>query len=225
MKSLALLNANGVKMKIEQVLERMKVAALHSGRSLDEITLVIVTKNHPLEEILPLYHQGFLDFGENRVQEAFSKMGQKNIRWHLIGHLQKKKVKKVIGKFHLIHSVDSLELAESLSKASGEAGITTHILLQVNVSGEETKQGLSPQEWEKVRNEVFSLPHLKIEGLMTMAPLTEDTSLIRHVFSQLKKMRDSWGLKHLSMGMSHDFEIAIEEGATIVRIGSAIFNS
>lgn len=211
-------------MQTALVLEKIKASALKAGRSPDEITLVVVTKNHPLEEILPLYQEGFLDFGENRVQEALSKMGQEKIRWHLIGHLQKNKVKKVIGKFHFIHSVDSLELAECLSKASGEAGITTHILLQVNVSGEATKQGLSPQEWEKEKSKVLELPHLVIEGLMTMAPLTDDTALIRRVFSDLRKMRDAWGLKHLSMGMSHDFEIAVEEGATLVRVGSAIFN-
>lgn len=210
-------------MQTALVFERIKAALLKAGRKLDEITLVIVTKNRLFEEILPLYQQGFLDFGENKVQEALSKMGSENIRWHLIGHLQKNKVKKVIGKFHLIHSVDSLELAECLSKASGEAGITTHILLQVNVSGEATKQGLSPHEWEKVRTAVLQLPHLAIEGLMTMAPLTEDTDLIHRVFRELRKMRDAWGLKHLSMGMSHDFEIAIEEGATLLRIGSAIF--
>lgn len=212
-------------MQTALVLERIKAAAAQSGRSLDEITLVAVTKNHPLEEILPLYEEGILNFGENRIQEALPKMEKapKSIQWHLIGHLQKKKVKKVIGKFHLIHSVDSLELAESLSRASGEAGIITNILLQVNISGEATKQGLSREEWEKVKSEEFSLPHLKIEGLMTMAPLTDDTALIRRVFRDLRKMRDEWGLKHLSMGMSHDFEIAIEEGATLLRIGSAIF--
>jgi PLP dependent protein len=118
-----------------------------------------------------------------------------------------------------------LELAESLSRASGEAKVTTSILLQVNISQETTKQGLSPQEWENVKNALFSLPHLKIEGLMTMAPLTEDTAFIRRVFRELRKMRDHWGLKHLSMGMSHDFEIAIEEGATLLRIGSAIFQA
>lgn len=211
-------------MQTALVLEKIKVAAIKSGRSLDEITLVIVTKNHTWEEILPLYEQGFLDFGENRVQEALSKMGPVNVRWHLIGNLQKNKVKKVIGKFHLIHSVDSLELAKTLSKASGESHLTTRILLQVNVSGEATKQGLSPQEWEMHKGEVLALPHLAIEGLMTMAPLTEDKALIRSVFRNLRAMRDQWGLMHLSMGMSHDFEIAIEEGSTLLRIGSAIFH-
>jgi PLP dependent protein len=214
-------------MQTALVLEKIKTASLKAGRSLDEITLIAVTKHHPLEEILPIYEEGIINFGESRVQEALPKMedAPKFIHWHLIGHLQKNKVKKVIGKFHLIHSVDSLELAESLSRASGEGGITTNILLQVNVSGEAAKQGLSREEWEKVKREVCSLPHLKIEGLMTMAPLTEDVDLIRRVFRDLRKMRDVWGLKHLSMGMSHDFEIAIEEGATLLRIGSAIFEA
>lgn len=212
-------------MQATLVEERIKKAALRAGRSLDEITLVVVTKNHPLQEIMPVYEQGFLDFGENRVQEALLKMEESphDIRWHFIGHLQKNKISKILGKFHLIHSVDSFELAESLSRASHAANLVTNILLQVNVSEEATKQGLSPENWEKVKQELFSLPHLKIEGLMTMAPLTDDTALIRNVFQKLKKMRDSWRLKHLSMGMSNDFEIAVEEGATLLRIGSAIF--
>lgn len=214
-------------MSLELVKEKIHAAALRAGRSLNEITLVAVTKNHSLEEMLPLYDQGCKIFGESRVQEAFPKMesAPKDISWHLIGHLQKNKVNKVIGKFDLIHSVDSFELAKNLSSASQKAGITTNILLQVNVSGEETKQGLSALEWEKHKEEVFALPNLNIEGMMTMAPLTSDTALIRKVFQGLKKFNTSWGLRHLSMGMSHDFEIAIEEGATLLRIGSALFSS
>lgn len=193
-------------------------AALECGRSPENILLLAVSKGCSLEEILAAYKDGCRDFGESRVQEALEKIenAPKDINWHLIGSLQTNKVKKAIGKFKLIHSVDSYELAEKISNAS----IKIPILLQVNTSGESTKHGLSPQEnLEKF----FRLPGVSVEGLMTMAPFVENEAVIRDCFVKLRNLRDQYGLKHLSMGMSHDWRIAIEEGATILRIGTNIF--
>lgn len=216
-----------------QIRDDIRNCAVKCGRNPEEIRLVVVTKNHPLEEALIAYDAGCRDFGENRVQEALDKFenAPADIRWHLIGTLQKKKVSKVIGKFALIHSIDSFELAEKISQASLNAGTTTNILLQVNVSGELSKHGLSIEDWRLYVDKLFALPSLRIEGLMTMAPLTDDKELIRYTFSRLRHFRDEVqrifgiALPHLSMGMSHDYEIAIEEGATLLRIGTAIFEN
>lgn len=182
--------------------------------------LVVVTKNQPLSKILEVYQEGCRDFGENRIQEALGKMevAPQDINWHFIGTLQKNKVNKAIGKFSLIHSVDSFELAEKLSKKTEES-----ILLQVNTSGESSKHGPSIEEWRPYLESLFCLPHIKILGLMTMAPLTEDTKIIRQTFRKLRQFGEELKLPQLSMGMSHDYEIALDEGATIVRVGSAIF--
>jgi len=189
---------------------------------------VVVTKNHPLEDVLDLYEAGCRHFGENRVQEALSKVegAPSDIQWHFIGTLQKNKVPKVLGSFSLIHSVDSPDLAEAISKRSQEM---TPVLLQVNTSGEATKHGLSPEQWLQTIEQVNCLPNLDIRGLMTMAPFTEDKAIIRSCFACLRKFRDQLEselgkeLPHLSMGMSHDYQVAIEEGATLLRIGSAVF--
>jgi pyridoxal phosphate enzyme (YggS family) len=148
-----------------------------------------------------------------------------DIRWHFIGHLQKKMVPKVTCPFVLIHSVDSVELAEHIAELSQKANTTTSILLQANTSGEVSKQGLTPEIWKREFEKVARLPHLKIEGLMTMAPLIDDEKIIRSCFANLRKLRGELGLKHLSMGMSQDFAIAIQEGATLLRIGTAIFKN
>ena len=190
--------------------------------SVGDALLVAVTKGRSVEEIMELYEQGIRDFGENRVQEALAKMEQlpKDIRWHFIGKLQKNKVSKVIGKFYLIHSVDTPELARLISQKSIE---TTSILLEVNTSGEGSKSGLSPQEWALEIENLKKLPHLEIKGLMTMAPLTDDEIAIRRCFSKLRELKEAWGFKELSMGMSSDFKIALEEGATMVRIGRKLY--
>lgn len=182
--------------------------------------LVVVSKYQPLSKILEVYGEGCRDFGENRIQEALEKIAEApaDINWHLIGSLQKNKVNKALGKFSLIHSVDSFELAEKLSRSGQES-----VLIQVNTSGESSKHGLSIEEWRPFLDSLFSLPNLKIEGLMTMAPLTEDIKIIRQTFRKLRLFGEELKLPQLSMGMSHDYEIALEEGATIVRIGSAVF--
>jgi PLP dependent protein len=193
------------------------------------VTLIAVSKNRSVEQMMELYRQGCRDFGESRIQEALDKMEKMptDIRWHLIGTLQKNKVRKAIGKFALVHSVDTPELARKISECSSEAGLTTQILLQANTSGEPSKHGLSPYQWNEAYPKLLKLPNLKIEGLMTMAPLVDDQQLIRRCFSNLRLLRDQLGgspaLPILSMGMSHDYRIALEEGATHLRVGTAIF--
>lgn len=216
----------------ELIKERIEKAAIKVGRSPGEIQLVAVTKNRSVPEIEALYQEGLRNFGENRVQEALPKMESmpNDINWHFIGTLQKNKVAKVIPKFSLIHSVDSLELAQKISTLSVQASSVTPILLQVNTSNEESKHGLSEEGWLSCLEELSFLPSIRIEGLMTMAPLTEDQAVIRNTFRKLRcfqeelKLKSSLPLSQLSMGMSHDFEIAIEEGATLLRIGTALFS-
>lgn len=198
------------------------------------VTLVAVSKGRSVTEMLKVYAAGVRDFGENRVQEAFEKMEQMpaDVRWHFIGKLQSNKISKVIGRFVLIHSVDSAELARKISRSSLQRGLRTPILLEANTSGETSKSGLRPEEWEAVFPVLLDLEGIEVKGLMTMAPLTDNASIIRDSFAKLRQLRDrlqSRGgkevdLSTLSMGMSSDHVIAIEEGATLVRIGTAIFD-
>lgn len=208
------------------------IAKAH-GRDPNELTLIAVTKNHPWEEIEPLYLAGQRLFGENRLQPSLEKIAQAPIgcEWHFIGPLQRNKVRKVIAHFSMIHSVDTFELAQKISECSCEASLTTRILLQVNTSHEATKQGMTEEECLRISEKILTLPNVSVEGLMTMAPLTEDTAHIRLCFHTLKKLRDQlqkcYGIsyfQHLSMGMSHDYPQAIAEGATLLRIGSALFD-
>ena len=197
------------------------------------ITTVVVSKGVSVEKILEVYSTGCRDFGESSLAEWAEKkeMLPKDIRWHMIGPLQTKKVPKLIGNFALIHSVDSFELLKTIHEKSTQAGVITSVLLESNTSGEETKKGLTPYEWEQVWNDCGTLTSVEILGLMTMAPLTEDRPLIRDCFKNLRLLRDrllqraftNTPLYHLSMGMSNDWPIAIDEGATLVRIGTAIF--
>lgn len=219
---------------LAKVMEEIKHVAEAARRDPRDIALVVVSKGRDVTEIEEAYAAGCRDFGETRVQEVLEKIGSKtpsDIRWHLIGNLQKNKVNKVVGRFLLIHSVDSFELAEALSKASLRQGVVTAILLQANTSQEESKSGLSSQEWESCFLDLLELKGIEMHGLMTMAPLTEDESRIRHCFSELRSLRDRLqemarekiSLSTLSMGMSSDFAIAIQEGATLLRIGTKIF--
>jgi hypothetical protein len=179
------------------------------------------------------YNLGVVDFGENRVQDALPKIVEfhpQEVRWHMIGHLQSNKSSKVIGPFYCVQSVDSLYLAQTLNRHAGDHGMRLPILLQVNISGEVSKQGMSAVETPEIARQILDLPHLEVQGLMTIAPLVEDAEEVRPVFRGLRILRDqlrdmmpqaAW--QHLSMGMTDDYRIAIEEGATIVRIGRAIF--
>ncbi len=227
--------------RLAEVRERIARAAARAGRSPEEITLVAVSKGHPPEAVVEAYRLGLRDFGENRVEEAETKIpavqavlaaeGQgDDIRWHMIGHIQSRKAKRVVTPYVLVHSVDRLKIAYRLNRFAGEVGRILPVLLEINVSGEPTKFGFSPAEVIEVMPEILALPNLRVRGLMTMAPLVENPEEVRPVFAALRRLRDQlartypevdW--RHLSMGMTNDFEVAIEEGATIVRIGTAIF--
>lgn len=208
--------------------------AKRCGRNPGDIAVVGVTKGYAWDKIRDVYDQGCRDFGESRVQEVFKKQAEapEDIRWHFIGTLQKNKVKDVIGKFVLIHSVDSPELAKLISNRSMHAHVVTDVLLEVNTSGELSKHGLHPEEWKNHIEEVSQLPGIRVNGLMTMAPLTDDEGRIRYCFELLRLFRDELKgvllehpIHHLSMGMSQDYPIAIAEGATLLRIGTKLFKT
>jgi len=217
---------------IEEVRKRIANAAESVSRSPDEVTLVAVTKFRTPEDIAQALAAGVKTFGENRVQEAKAKVHllPEGISWHMIGHLQTNKAKDAVALFECIHSLDSIHLADEVEKRCAAADKTMDILLEVNVSDEESKYGLRPDDMEGVVQHVIALPHLHLKGLMTMAPFVDDPETVRPVFRGLRELRDRINeagicrLTDLSMGMTQDYEVAIQEGATIVRIGSAIFN-
>ena len=219
-----------------RVHERIDAAAARAGRDPAEVLLVAVSKTVEPSRIVQAYEAGVRDFGENRVQEAEQKLAElrhtplPGVRWHLIGRLQTNKVKPAVRLFDIIHSVDSLHLAQALARQAAAAGKTLHVLLEVNVAGEASKAGLRPDEVLSVAGEILKLPGLRVEGLMTVAPLVADPEEVRPVFRQLRELRarlreglpqSNW--PRLSMGMTDDFEVAVEEGATMVRIGRAVF--
>lgn len=210
-------------------------AAEKAGREPAEITLVAVSKTKPVELVEMAYNLGVTDFGENRVQEALPKIAHfhpPGLRWHLIGHLQSNKAGKVAEPFACIHSVDSLHLAQILNRRAEEEGRRLPILLQVNVAGEASKEGIAPGETLELARQIVALPALQVEGLMTIAPLVDDPEEVRPVFRELRRLRDRLRAEvtaspwtHLSMGMTDDYGVAIEEGATLVRVGRAIFGA
>ncbi len=219
---------------LEWVKNRIKKAAEKSGRSPESIRLVAVSKTVSVEKIIEAREAGAELFGENRVQEALEKidrLGQSGPEWHFIGHLQKNKVKQIVGRFSLIHSVDNAALAQVINEKSLTGNLITPVLLQVNVSGEASKFGMASQELESTLNALSTMSAIKVEGLMTIPPYAPDPEKSRGVFARLRELRDKMaqldmegiGLQELSMGMSNDFTVAIEEGATLVRVGSAIF--
>jgi PLP dependent protein len=209
----------------QKIAAHVAALARQSGRDPREIQIIAVSKGRSLEEIQSVYAEGCRLFGESRVQEALPKIAQmpQEIGWHLIGTLQKNKVRKALGRFQLIHSVDSVELAKKISELSGEMGKATPILLQVNTSNEPAKHGLSVEEWERSFEAVQALPSLSIDGLMTIGPLVEEEGEVLRSFAALRALNEKLKLRHLSMGMSHDYPLAIREGATLLRIGTAIF--
>lgn len=218
---------------IAHVRANITEAAQRAGRKPAEITVVAVSKTKPVEMVEIAFRLGVTDFGENRVQEALPKIAEfhpQGLRWHMIGHLQSNKTTKVVRAFDCVQSVDSLHLAQALNRHAAQRNIPLPVLLQVNISGEESKEGMTPAEALTLASQIVSLPHLDVEGLMTIAPLVEDAEEVRPVFRGLRELRDRlrdevqecpW--HHLSMGMTDDYRVAIEEGATIVRIGRAIF--
>ena len=218
---------------IDHVRSIIAESASRAGRAPEDVTLIAVSKTMPVELVQMAYNLGVTDFGENRVQEALPKIAAfhpQGLRWHMIGHLQSNKAGKVVSPFYCVHSVDSLHLAQALSRHAGEQEKVLSVLLQINVSGEASKEGMSLAETPELARQIVALPHIHVDGLMTIAPLVEDPEQVRPVFRELRLLRDrlradlpqcSW--QQLSMGMTSDYSIAIEEGATIVRIGRAIF--
>ncbi|MCO5045706.1 MAG: YggS family pyridoxal phosphate-dependent enzyme [Kiritimatiellae bacterium] len=217
--------------RLSAIEERILAACARAGRSRDEVELIAVSKTQPPAAVAEVAALGLRIFGENKVQEARAKIPEcpSQLSWHLIGHLQSNKAKWAVELFDVIHSVDSEKLARVLDAAADAAGRTVRILLEVNVSGEGSKFGLKPEEVAGVLAVANACPRLVVEGLMTMAPLAPEAEKARPYFRKLRELRDSLAretgtpLEHLSMGMSGDFEVAIEEGATRVRIGTLLF--
>jgi pyridoxal phosphate enzyme (YggS family) len=218
------------------VRERVALAAQHVGRSPSEVTLVAVTKTRPPDDLVAAYEAGVRDIGENRVEEAAAKKPQLDLpglTWHLVGHLQSRKARQAIDLFNIIHSVDSVKLALKLDSLAAESERVMPVLLEVNVSGEETKYGFSLADqgtFEVAVAEIAALPHLRVDGLMTVAFAARDPEEVRPVFARLRTLRAELqsrypqaGWQHLSMGMTDDYSVAVEEGATMLRIGRAIF--
>ncbi len=204
------------------------------GRDPADIRLIAVSKTVDSQRIANAYDAGQNLFGENRVQDALEKIDlltSKQILWHLIGHLQKNKVKYIIGKFDMVHSIDSFPLAEMVHKKSLEQGVVTTVLMQVNISGEESKNGLPPDQVQDILLRVSQLSGLQVKGLMTIPPMQSDPEASRKYFAELRQLRDQLAgqsikniqLDELSMGMSNDYRVAVQEGATLVRVGTAIF--
>jgi len=214
-----------IEQNLRELEKRIARAAERSGRSPAEITIVAVTKEVKPEAIEVAIKAGIRHIGENKVQEARGKMERLTILeprpiWHMVGHLQTNKVKTAVEIFDIIHSVDSVRLAQAVSQ---RVQSTIPVLLQVNVSGEGRKSGFSVVELSQAVEEVARLPRLEVKGLMTIAPMVTDAEEVRPIFRKLRQLRDELGLEHLSMGMTDDFEVAVEEGATMLRIGRAIF--
>ena len=229
---------------IKDVKTRIAAAAKRSGRSEDDITLICVTKTRTADEIKKVLEAGVFQLGENRVQEFMDKYGKvqdiaeamkkkPNIMWNLIGHLQKNKVKYIAGRVELIHSLDSIGLAEEINARFEKTGEPARALIQINTAGEEQKSGVGLDRCESLADEISErLPFVRVCGLMAVVPIAEDPEDVRGYFRDTKKMFDviaekrggaEAGFEHLSMGMTHDYEVAIEEGATMVRVGTAIF--
>jgi len=217
--------------RLAQVRERMADAARKSGRTAEQIELVAVSKTHAAEKVQEAIEAGQLLFGESRVQEARAKIPllPSRLRWHFIGHLQKNKIRHALPLFELFHGIDSLALAQEMDRIAEEEGMRPRVLLEVNVAGEASKHGFSPEALRRDLEAALSLGRLTIEGLMTLPPLAPEAEASRQYFIALRKLRDQLEaefdvrLPQLSMGMSGDFPIAIEEGATLVRVGTAIF--
>jgi pyridoxal phosphate enzyme (YggS family) len=224
---------NRVAQNIVNIRKRVEIAARKSGRSFEDIKVLGVTKNVSTENILMAMDEKILDFAENKVQEFLRKYDifSRSCNWHFIGRLQTNKVKYIIDKVDLIHSVDRLDLLDEISKRASFLGKSMNILVQVNISGEATKSGLAERDLFEFLKEASAYPNVKIKGLMTMAPYYNKPEEARWIFREMfqlsidlkAKKKDNISMDFLSMGMSNDFEVAIEEGANIVRLGSAIF--
>jgi pyridoxal phosphate enzyme (YggS family) len=221
--------------RLENVRRKIVTAAQRSGRRAEGVTLIAISKTHPIETLRAALDVGITDLGENRVQEAEEKivtLGRKAARWHLVGHLQANKVRRAVTLFDYLHSLDSVELTRRLDRLCVEEGREEFpVLVQIKLGGEESKTGIDPRELPDLLEEIKSCKRLRLVGLMTLPPYFENPDCARPFFKTLRELRDELKLKghfgelpgELSMGMSHDFEIAIDEGATMVRVGTAIF--
>lgn len=226
-----------IRTRAAYIQDRMAAACMRVGRSPDEVTLVAVTKTFSARTVVSAVDAGLVDFGENRVQELSQKAGDveglvggRSVRWHMIGHLQRNKARDVVEVATLFHGLDSVRLAAELDRRAAGFGRRLSCLIQVNTSGESSKAGVPPHEVEALVEEVLDYEWISVRGLMTIAAPVENAEGVRHEFRELRQIRDRLAssyprssLDHLSMGMSGDFEVAVEEGATHVRIGSAIF--
>jgi hypothetical protein len=216
--------ADRIRRNLDQVRATIAGAAERSGRRPEAVRLVAVTKAVSPEEAAVLVEGGVSDLGENRLEHAQSLMQRlSGVRWHMIGQVQRRKARDVAARFDVVHSVDRTRLAEALDARCAEAGRRLKVFLEVNVSGEEAKAGMAPEELPAVLEAVSALEHLSVEGLMTMAPLMKDPAAARPVFAALRELAERHKLPGLSMGMSNDYQVAVEEGATEVRIGTALF--
>lgn len=222
-----------IRKNMEAVERHIAESCAWVGRAREEVTLIAVSKTKPIEQLQEAYAAGARDFGENKVQELLDKMPQlpADIRWHLIGHLQRNKVKYIVGKVWLIHSVDSLRLAEEISREAVKKRVTVRILVEVNIAEEASKFGIKAEETAALVSAMAVLPGIRIEGLMTVAPYAENAEDNREYFRKLKHLAvdisakniDNVYMNVLSMGMTGDYRVAIEEGATCVRVGTGIF--
>ncbi len=220
---------------LKEVEERIRKAALAADRDPSDITLIAVSKTKPVPMLMEAYDEGIRVFGENKVQEIMDKYDEmpSDVSWHMIGHLQRNKVKYLIGKVKMIHSVDSLRLAEAIEAEAAKKDVVVPILLEVNVAEEDTKFGLPVNGVLPLVQQISAFPHLSVQGLMTIAPYVADPEENRPVFRQLKKLSvdikekniDNIHMNVLSMGMTGDYEVAIQEGATMVRVGTGIFGA
>lgn len=221
--------------RLAEVRDRIATAQARAGREAEPVTIVAVTKTHPVEAARAALAAGVVDLAENRVQDLEEKVRQlaaENATWHLIGHLQRNKVRRALPLFELLHSLDSLRLAHELSRVANEEGRTVRALVQVNTSGEEAKGGFSSAEAVDAVGRLAELPALRLEGLMTMAPFDVGDSILRRTFGATRRLSEevarqvpAFRPEHLSMGMSGDYEIAVEEGSTIVRLGTVLFGA
>ena len=224
-----------LKENLANVEKNIEQACKNAGRSRDEVTLIAVSKTKPVEMLQEIYDENIRDFGENKVQELCSKMEQlpSDIRWHMIGHLQRNKVKYIVGKVELIHSVDTYRLAEEINIQAKKQNVIVPILVEVNIAHEESKFGISAEDAILLVEEMSKLENIRIKGLMTIAPYVENPEDNRKYFQQIRQLSvdikrkniDNVDMHVLSMGMSGDYEVAIEEGATMVRIGTGIFGA
>ncbi len=213
--------------RIEKVQARIDAACDRAGRQRADVTLIAVSKTHSAASVAAAYVAGIRDFGENRVQEALPKIESLRVegvapRWHLIGHLQTNKLRAAIEAFDILHSIDSERLARAISE---RAPRPVSVMIEVNIAGEASKFGVPPEDAPKLAERIGRLPNVDLRGLMTVAPQTDDPESVRPVFRKLCEIRDAIGLRELSMGMTDDFEVAVEEGSTLVRVGRALFGA